>query len=101
MVRSDDWRGYSKIALKEYDHDKQIVGSDRAHLAEPHIHLVFSNLKTWLAVTHHGVQPKYLANYLDEYVFRFNRHQTPMAAFQTLLGIASNKKPMSFTQLRS
>jgi hypothetical protein len=101
-IRSDGWRGYSKTALKGYDHDKRIVGSpELAHLVAPHIHRVFSNLKTWLTGTHHGVEPKYLTRYLDEYVFRFNRRQTPMAAFQTLLGIASNKKPMSLVQLRS
>jgi hypothetical protein len=27
--------------------------------------------------------------YLDEFAFRFNRRRTPMAAFQTLLGLAS------------
>ena len=101
-IRSDGWRGYSKTAMKGYDHGKRIVGSsERAHLVAPHIHRVFSNLKTWLTGTHHGVEPKYLTRYLDEYVFRFNRRQTPMAAFQTLLGIASNKKPMSLVQLRS
>jgi hypothetical protein len=101
-IRSDGWRGYSKTAMKGYDHDKRIVGNpERAHLVAPHIHRVFSNLKTWLTGTHHGVEPKYLTRYLDEYVFRFNRRQTPMAAFQTLLGIASNKKPMSLVQLRS
>jgi hypothetical protein len=88
--------------MKGYDHDKRIVGSpELAHLVAPHIHRVFSNLKTWLTGTHHGVEPKYLTRYLDEYVFRFNRRQTPMAAFQTLLGIASNKKPMSLAELRS
>jgi len=30
-----------------------------------------------------------------------NRRQTPMAAFQTLLGIASNKDHVSLAQLRS
>ena len=67
----------------------------------PHIHRVFSNLKTWLIGTHHGVEPRYLPNYLDEFVFRFNRRQTPMATFQTLLGIASGKKPVTLAQLRS
>jgi len=102
VIRSDGWRGYSKTAMKGYNHDIRIVGSpERAHLVAPHIHRVFSNLKTWLTGTHHGVEPKYLTRYLDEFVFRFNRRQTPMAAFQTLLGIASNKKPMSLVQLRS
>ena len=102
VIRSDGWRGYSKTALKGYVHDKRIVGRpELAHVVAIHIHRVFSNLKTWLAGTHHGVDPAYLSGYLDEYVFRFNRRQTPMAAFQTLLGITSNKKPITLAQLRS
>lgn len=92
LVRTDGWRGYSKTALKSYKHDKQPVGQQPAHQLAPHIHRVFSNLKTWLKGTHHGVHPKYLQEYLDEYVFRFNRRQTPMAAFRTLLGITITKK---------
>ncbi len=56
-----------------------------------HIHQAFGNLKTWLNGTHHGISPKYLQAYLHEFVFRFNRRKTPMAAFQTLLGIATQK----------
>jgi len=64
----------------------------------PHIHRVFSNLKTWLIGTHHGVEPRYLPNDLDEFVFRFNRRHTPMAVFQTVLGIASGKNPVTLAQ---
>jgi len=32
----------------------------------------------------------HLQAYLDEFAFRFNRRRTPMAAFQTLLGLASS-----------
>ncbi len=56
------------------------------------------NLKTWLTGTHYEVQSKHFANYLDEYVFSLNRRQIPMAAFQTLLSRASNKKHMSIAQ---
>lgn len=101
-IRSDGWRGYSKTALLGYKHEQRIVGApERAHQVAPHIHRVFSNLKTWLQGTHHGVDPKYLPGYLDEFVFRFNRRQTPMAAFQTLLGITSNKHPITLVQLKS
>ena len=101
-VRSDGWKGYSKLALSGYEHEIRIVGpSKRAHLVAPHIHRVFGNLKTWLRGTHHGVEPKYLASYLQEFVFRFNRRQTPMAAFQTLLGITASKSPITLTELRS
>lgn len=33
------------------------------------------------------------AIYLDEYVFRHNRRDTPMAAFRTLLGLATHHEP--------
>ena len=95
-VKSDGWRGYSESALKGYTHIRQVQGSpERAKELAPHIHRVFSNLKSWLIGIHHGVDPKYMQAYLDEYVFRFNRRGTPMAAFQTLLGIATSKKPIT------
>lgn len=91
-VHTDGWRGYSETALLDYRHIVNFQDSPRsASRLAPHIHRVFSNLKTWLLGTPHGVEPKYLQAYLDEFVFRFNRWQTPMAAFQTLLGISSNK----------
>jgi hypothetical protein len=39
----------------------------------PWAHTVFGNLKTWLRRTFHGVSPKHLQCYLDEFVFRFDR----------------------------
>lgn len=99
-LRTDGWRGYSDTALVGYKHRVRIVRTpERAHRVAPHIHRVFSNLKTWLNGTHHGVEPKYLQSYLDEFVFRFNRRNTPMAAFQTLLGISTQKPPLTWREL--
>jgi len=101
QVRTDGWAGYSDSALKGYRHIARVQDSpESASRLAPHIHRVFSNLKTWLTGTHHGVDPKYLQGYLDEYVFRFNRRQTPMAGFQTLLGISATKKPLPMGKLR-
>ncbi len=101
-IRTDGWPGYSETALSDYVHHIRIVGSpERAHKRFPHIHKVFGNLKTWLNGTHHGVEPKYLQNYLDEFTFRFNRRNTPMAAFQTLLGISMQKNPLSLASLQN
>ncbi len=100
-IRTDGWRGYSESALSGYRHKAQVQGApEKAHQLAPHIHRVFSNLKTWLTGTHHGVEPKYLQGYLDEFVFRFNRRNTPMAAFQTLLGISASKQPITLAELR-
>lgn len=51
------------------------------------------NLQQWLLGTHHGVGRHQLQVYLDEFVFRHNRRQTPMAAFQTLLGLSTGRGP--------
>ena len=93
-IRTDGWKGYSKTALANYRHG-QSPGARAAHM-----HRAFGNLKTWLNGTHHGVDSKYLQAYLDEFVFRFNRRKTPMAAFQTLLGIATCKSPQTLTDLK-
>ena len=100
-IRTDGWRGYSKTALADYKHMPLVLGSPQnAHQLAPHIHRVFSNLKTWLNGTHHSVDPKYLQSYLNEYVFRFNRRIIPMAAFQTLLKISSQKNPAPLRQIK-
>ena len=38
--------------------------------------------------------------YLDEFVFRHNRRRHPMAAFQTLLGLGSGRKPTPYERIR-
>lgn len=58
------------------------------------------NLQQWLIGTHHGVSRDQLQVYLDEFVFRHNRRRTPMAAFQTLLGLGTARKPTPYTQIR-
>lgn len=100
-IRTDGWPGYSETALADYVHHTRVIGKDQlAHTRLPHIHRAFGNLKIWLNGTHHGVNPKYLQNYLDEYTFRYNRRETPMAAFQTLLGISLQKNPLPMSDLR-
>jgi len=81
-VVTDDWGGYAR--LTGYRH---IVDED----ALVNIHRVFSNLKAWLIGTHHGVSKQHLPAYLNEYTFRFNRRGTPMAAFQTALGLGTQR----------
>jgi len=58
------------------------------------------NLQQWLIGTYHGVSRDQLQVYLDEFVFRHNRRQTPMAAFQTLLGLGTGRKPASYERIR-
>lgn len=92
-VKTDDWHSYSGLGKLGYRHS---VVADL-----PHIHRVFSNLKTWLLGTHHGVSKQHLQAYLNEYTFRFNRRKTPMAAFQTVLGLGSQRLGPTYKGLYS
>jgi transposase-like protein/predicted RNA-binding Zn-ribbon protein involved in translation (DUF1610 family) len=98
MVVTDDWSGYADLATRGYDH-LPVSERGKPDVAEeylPMIHLVFSNLKTWLIGIHYGVSAKHLQAYLNEYQFRFNRRFHPMNAFRSLLGIAGDSVAPTF-----
>jgi transposase-like protein len=104
IVRTDGWVGYPGLSKMGYRHEALALNGDpdkaEAHL--PMIHLVFSNLKTWIKGTHHGrIEPKHLQAYLNEYVFRFNRRFYPMTAFNSVLGISARTVPPTYAQLYS
>ena len=58
------------------------------------------NLQQWLVGTYHGVSRHHLQVYLDEFAFRHHRRKTPMAAFQTLLGLGRARGPTAGRQIR-
>ena len=100
QIKSDGWKGYSSSALANYNHIRRVQGtSDNAGKLAPHIHRAFGNLQTWLNGIHHGVHPKYLHTYLDEFVFRYNRRKTPMATFRSLISIVCSSQPLGLTRL--
>ena len=94
LVFTDDLNSYHGLAGMGYEHEVQSATQGMEQDAVlPHLHLVFSNLKTWLEGTFHGaVSQKHLQGYLNEFAFRFNRRRNLYAAFQTLLSIAPNVK---------
>ena len=103
-VRTDGWSGYETLPVLGYDHQPLILAGDpdkaEGHL--PMIHLVFSNLKTWILGTHHGrIEHQHLPAYLNEYVFRFNRRFYPMTAFNSVLGLAAHAASPTYEGLYS
>ena len=101
VVYTDGWGGYDELANMGYVHKPLVINGDNektdAHL--PMIHIAFSNLKTWLAGTHHGVGKDHLQAYLDEFVFRFNRRFYPMTSFPSILGIGMNVTGPTYREL--
>jgi hypothetical protein len=104
LIKTDGWDGYAGLTELGFKHDPLVIAGDPekadAHL--PLIHLIFSNLKTWILGTHHGaIGQHHLQAYLNEYVFRFNRRFYPMTAFNSVLGIAAHSTSATYEQLYS
>jgi transposase-like protein len=100
-IITDDWSGYAGLRKHGYDHVAIAERGDPQVAEEfmPIIHLVFSNLKTWLRGIHHGVSPQHLQAYLNEFTFRFNRRFYPFNAFRSLLGIAGDVTALTYAEL--
>jgi len=92
---TDDWSGYNHHAISECGNPE--VGGEFM----PIIPLVFNNMKNWLNGIHHGVSPKHLQAYLNEFTFRFKRRFYPFNALRSLLGIAGGREPPTYPELHS
>jgi transposase-like protein len=104
-IYTDGLKSYSDLEGAGYRHVPRIQPS-RAALrkgitsAVPLADRAIGNLQQWLIGTYHGVSKDQLQVYLDEFVFRHNRRNQPMAAFQTLLGLGTAKPPTPYDQIR-
>jgi hypothetical protein len=101
IIHTDGWQGYAPLAGLGFEHRPiaQHWRTEHRQAILPRAHRALSNLKTWLQGTHRGASPKHLPVYLDEFVFRHNRRRTPMAAFQTLLGLGARDDPTTYRQI--
>jgi hypothetical protein len=106
-VITDGWDGYRGLDKLGYVHDRR---SQRAALARgdghllPAAHRVASLAKRWLLGTHHGSADRaHMANYLDEFVFRFNRRgcRSRGMLFYRLLELAVAHGPVRYGHLAS
>ena len=99
IVHTDAWEGYAKLSSLGFDHRPRRKRDTPPEQMLPLAHRAISNLKTWLQGTHRGVAPEHLQSYLDEFVFRHNRRRTPLAGFQTLLGLGALHQPTTYRQI--
>jgi hypothetical protein len=78
IVATDKWSSYQPILNTRYNHE--VINPSDQKGAESGLygaHLIVSLVKRLIRSTFQGrLEPKYLQNYLDEYVFRFNRRKS-------------------------
>jgi transposase-like protein len=103
IVHTDGWGPYVQLAKNGYDHrprsQRAAKRNGDTEPVMPRVHRTISNFKSWLRGTHRSVSNEHLQVYLDEFVFRYNRRRSPLAAFQTLLGLESHQEPTTYRQI--
>jgi hypothetical protein len=98
-VHTDAWQGYAALPRRGFHHSSETQGTgERAKELLPWVHTIFSNLKTWLRGTYHGVSKKHLDSYL-QFVYRFNRRGFEQALFEHVIGAATTASPLTYDQL--
>lgn len=86
----------SYAGISGYRHDPRVVGSMAAHIPLKWIHRVFALLKRWSLGTYHGLRRQHIDTYLNEFVFRYNRRFYRHVSFETVLGLAAYRSPLSY-----
>lgn len=100
-VFTDGLDGYRPLAAQGVRHERWVVGADRSRAVRffPWTHAVFSNLKSWLRGTFHGVSPKHLRRYLDEFTYRFNERWREHELARLILERALASPPLPYARL--
>ena len=87
-VRTDALRSL-RVISETHAHHPKVTPADKAGEWLPKVHIVIGNLKRFLLGTFHGVSHKYLQEYIDEFVYRFNRRwweaEIPMRLVQAAI----------------
>lgn len=104
-IITDGWHGYCCLGAMGFVHSPTALrnkGKQASNVLLPRVNRVSSLLKRWLLGTHQGkVSKKHLANYLDEFAFRFNRRSSPERGmlFYRLLQQATMINHVAYSEL--
>lgn len=83
LIITDKYKGYNRIL--ETGNQHETVPFDLNDNQYHYLHVVISNLKSFVLGTYHGLGSEYLQSYLDEFCYRFNRRKLHESLFDRLL----------------
>ena len=103
-IVTDSWRSYNFIQDAQWAHEKvNLSTSSKDNESLYGVHLVTSLIKRIIRGTfHERFEPKYLQNYLDEYVFRFNRRKSKSIGkkFMRIVQQALNSLKVTYDEIK-
>jgi transposase-like protein len=107
-VITDGWKGYLGLDRFGYTHEARsqraarLRGDDQAAELLPAVHRVASLAKRWILGTHQGaIEHAHLHDYLNEFVFRFNRRHSRSRGmvFYRVLELAVRHAPLRYADI--
>lgn len=100
-IKTDGWRGYSFLSETDHEHLIESISKAglKAHDILKWVHIIASNLKSFIAGTFHGLEAKYLQSYLHEFTYRFNRRRIKNC-WQNLLNACVRSNTITLTELK-
>jgi transposase-like protein len=104
IVATDGWPAYNEIERLGYRRNRHVSkGPVNApfHPVLDGVHLLISNLKTWLRGRFHGVSRKYLPAYVAEFMYRFNRRRSPPDLFGWVVRRLMSRQSLTFDDLKA
>jgi transposase-like protein len=99
VINSDAYRSYNALAEEGFQHKAKAFNpkDDPDHLHW--LHTIISNAKAFIGGTFHGLDPKHLQAYLNEFSFRFNRRKFKGELFNRLLSCCASTKTITYSEL--
>jgi len=86
VAATDGLPSYRPLAGRGFDHQLLIMeGVENPAELLPWVHTIIFNCKRWILDVFHGVSPKHLQSYLDEFCYRFNRRGQRTDLFRRVL----------------
>jgi len=100
-IMTDGWSSYRRISALGYVHEPHVQESPRDAVAIlPWVHVVVSNFKRWILDVFHGVSPKHLQSYLDEFCYRLNRRYARTDLFRRVVNrCVRYTEPVTYAQI--
>ena len=98
-IITDGLKSYDGLADSFRHYSIVQGGGENADAVLPIIHVLFSNVKTWLNGTFHGVSAKHLPRYAREWNYRFNRRRRIADLTNFLLRRAATRPTITYRQL--
>jgi transposase-like protein len=98
-VRTDGLNSYNALEQEGYEHEAEKFDPENNPEHLHWLHVIVSNLKSFIQGTYHGLDKKHLQSYFDEFCYRFNRRRFGNQLFNRLPEACASTKTITYAQL--